>query len=63
VSAFAPIGPPNSAAVRQFHQGETMRYSFVIYNPHLDPATGQPQLQTIFRDGHLFSPEKRSGSH
>jgi hypothetical protein len=31
-----------------------MRYSFVIYNPHVDPATGQPQLQTqvrVFRDG------------
>ena len=31
-----------------------MQYSFVIYNPQLDSATGQPQLQTqvrIFRDG------------
>ena len=47
------IDPANSAAVRHFHLGETMRYSFVIYNPHLDPATGQPQLETqikIFRD-------------
>jgi VWFA-related protein len=46
--------PANSAAVRQFRQGETMRYSFVIYNPRLDPATNQPQLTTqvkIFRDG------------
>ncbi len=46
--------PANSAAVRHFRLGETMRYSFVIYNPHLDTATGQPQLQTqlrIFRDG------------
>jgi hypothetical protein len=46
--------PANSAAVRQFRQGESMRYSFVIYNPHLDPAKGQPQLQTqvkIFREG------------
>ena len=45
--------PAKSAAVRQFRQGENMRYSFVIYNPHVD-ATGQPQLQTqvkIFRDG------------
>ena len=44
----------NSAAVRQFRQRETMRYSFVIYNPRLDPSTGQPQLETqvrIFRDG------------
>ena len=48
------LDPTNSAAVRQFRQGETMRYSFVIYNPCLDPATGQPQLQTqvrLFRDG------------
>jgi VWFA-related protein len=46
--------PANSAAVRYFRLGETMRYSFVIYNAHLDPATGQPQLQTqvrVFRDG------------
>ena len=48
------IDPANSAAVRQFRQRDTLRYSFVIYNPHLDPATGQPQLQTqvrVFRDG------------
>jgi VWFA-related protein len=46
--------PTNSAAVRQFRQGETMRYGFVIYNPKVDSATGQPQLTTqvkIFRDG------------
>lgn len=48
------LDPANRAAVRQFRQGETLKYSFVIYNPRLDPATGQPQLQTqvrIFRDG------------
>jgi VWFA-related protein len=48
------VDPAHSAAVRQFRQGENLRYSFVIYNPHLDPATGQPQLQTqvrVFRDG------------
>lgn len=48
------LDPANRAAVRQFRQGETLQYSFAIYNPHLDPATGQPQLQTqlrIFRDG------------
>ena len=48
------IDPSHSAAVRQFRQGENMQYSFVIYNPHVDPTTGQPQLQTqvrIFRDG------------
>jgi VWFA-related protein len=48
------IDPAHSAAVRQFRQGENMRYSFVIYNPHVDPTTGQPQLQTqvrVFRDG------------
>src|SRR6185436_9713369 len=45
--------PTNSAAVRQFRRGQTMKYSFAIYNSHLDP-TGQPKLQTqlkIFRDG------------
>jgi hypothetical protein len=48
------IDPAHSAAVRQFRQGENMQYSFVIYNPHVDSTTGQPQLQTqvrIFRDG------------
>jgi VWFA-related protein len=48
------LDPANSAAVRHFRQGENMRYSFVIFNPHLDPATSQPQLQTqvrIFREG------------
>jgi VWFA-related protein len=48
--------PANSAAVRQFRQGETMRYGFVIYNSRLDPATGQPQLTTqvrIFREGQV----------
>jgi VWFA-related protein len=51
---LSSFDPANSAAVRQFRQGESMRYSFVIYNPHLDPATSQPQLQTqvkIFREG------------
>lgn len=48
------LDPANSAAVRQFRQGQTMRYSFAIYNARLDPQTSQPQLQTqmkIFRDG------------
>jgi VWFA-related protein len=48
------VDPANSAAVRQFRQRDTLRYSFVIYNAHVDPATGQPQLQTqvrVFRDG------------
>ena len=48
------IDPANSAAVRYFRQGESMRYSFVIYNPHVDPTTREPQLQTqvrVFRDG------------
>ena len=52
-SDLSTIDPANSAAVRYFRQGESLRYSFVIYNAHLDPA-GQPQLQTqvrIFRDG------------
>jgi hypothetical protein len=50
---LANVDPANSAAVREFRQGENMRYSFVIYNPHVD-ATGQPQLRTqvrVFRDG------------
>jgi VWFA-related protein len=48
------VDPTNSAAVRRFHAGDALRYSFVIYNAHLDKATGQPQLQTqtrLFRNG------------
>lgn len=51
--AQTDLDSANSAAVRYFRQGESLRYSFVIYNPHLDPS-GQPQLQTqvrVFRDG------------
>lgn len=47
------LHPANSAAVRYFRQGDSLGYSFVIYNARLDPA-GQPQLQTqvrVFRDG------------
>ena len=43
-----------SAAVRRFHQGDDLRYSFVIYNARLSKDTGQPQLQTqarLFRNG------------
>ncbi|HSE19802.1 MAG TPA: VWA domain-containing protein [Pyrinomonadaceae bacterium] len=48
------VDPANSAAVRQFRQGENMRYSFVIYNPFVDEITSRLQLQTqvrVFRDG------------
>jgi hypothetical protein len=53
-SDLSKFDPTNSAAVRQFRQGETMRYGFVIYNARVEPASGQPQLTTqvrIFRDG------------
>ena len=44
----------NSAATRQLRRGQILQYSFAIYNPRLDKATGQPQLSTqvrLFRDG------------
>ncbi|HKC66460.1 MAG TPA: VWA domain-containing protein [Pyrinomonadaceae bacterium] len=43
-----------SAAVRRFHQGDDLHYSFVIYNARLRKETNQPQLQTqarLFRNG------------
>src|SRR6266566_2973904 len=43
----------NSAAMRQFKQGQILQYSFATYNPHLDKATGQPHLRSqvrMFRD-------------
>ena len=52
--ALPDFDAANRAAIRQFRMGETLRYSFVIYNPRLDPTSGQPQLQTqvrVFRDG------------
>jgi VWFA-related protein len=54
LNAASPGTTPSQNPVYQFRQGETMRYGFVIYNPRLDSATGQPQLTTqlrIFRDG------------
>jgi len=47
-------GNPTSPAIRQFQRGQVMQYGFIIYNAHLDKATGQPQLlvQTkVFRSG------------
>ena len=49
-----PLDMATSAAVRKFHQGDDLRYSFVIYNARLRRETGQPQLQTqarLFRNG------------
>lgn len=45
--------PTSSAAVRQFHRGQSLDYGLVIYNARLDKATSLPQLQVqvrIFRD-------------
>ncbi len=53
-NASQPADPARSAAVRQFHAGETLRYGFVIYNARLDQNASQPQLQTqvrLFRNG------------
>jgi VWFA-related protein len=44
----------NTAARRQFKQGQILQYSLEIYNARLDKATGQPHLSTqmrLFRDG------------
>jgi len=41
--------PANSAAVRNFRAGQTIGYSYVIYNARLDHATGQPNLQVQMR--------------
>ena len=43
------VDPANSAAVRNFRAGQTIRYSYVIYNARLDHATGQPNLQVQMR--------------
>jgi VWFA-related protein len=45
----ANIDPANSAAVRKFRAGQSVRYSFVIYNARLDGVTGQPKLQVQMR--------------
>jgi VWFA-related protein len=48
--------PLNSAAVRQFHSGEVLRYGFVVFNARVDKATNAPQVhfQTrLFRDGQV----------
>jgi len=43
------VDPATSAAVRKFRAGQTIRYSFVIYNARLDRATDQPNLQIQMR--------------
>jgi VWFA-related protein len=46
--------PQASPSLRRFRLGLVMLYSFVIYNSHLEKATGKPQLQVqarLFRDG------------
>jgi VWFA-related protein len=46
--------PASSAAVRQFHRGQLLKYGLVIYNAHLDKGNSEPQLQLqvrVFRDG------------
>jgi VWFA-related protein len=48
--------PEASPALRHFHQGLIMEFTYVIYNPQLDKSSGRPQLQTrlrMFRDGRL----------
>lgn len=43
-----------SAALRRFHQGDALRYSFVIYNARPSTDAGQPRLQIqarLFRSG------------
>jgi VWFA-related protein len=47
--------PTNSAAVRQFHYGSTIKYGAVIYNAHLDKS-GHPQLQIQVRILHEGKP-------
>ena len=46
-----------SAATRQFKRGQSLQYSFVIYNARLDKTTSQPQLRIqlrLFLDGKPF---------
>jgi VWFA-related protein len=46
--------PMNSAAVRQFHSGQILKYGFVIFNARLDKAASMPQVRVeirMFREG------------
>lgn len=53
----APVSSSRSAATRLFKRGQSLQYSFVIYNARLDKTTAQPQLRIqlrIFLDGQPF---------
>ena len=53
-----------SPAVRHLHRGMVLNYGYIIYNAHLDKATGHPQLTTrvrLFREGkEVFSGKELS---
>ena len=45
-----------SAAVRQFHSGEVLRYGFVVFNARVDKATNESQVHfqiRLLRDGQI----------
>jgi VWFA-related protein len=66
INASKPISAANSTAIpaiRQFRRGMFLAYSYTIYNPALDKATGKPNLTVqvnIYRDGKIVTEGKPS---
>lgn len=64
INASKPISAANSTAVpaiRQFRRGMFLAYSYTIYKPALDKATGKPNLTVqvnIYRDGKIVTEGK-----
>jgi len=60
-NALAMTATLASPAIRQFHRGSVVAYSFVVYNAKLDTATAQPKVWVkinLYRNGQLISDGK-----
>lgn len=55
--AISPIISNTNSAVRQFRAGDSLFYSYTVYNPKIDNVTKKPNLTTqlrLYRDGNLI---------
>ncbi len=56
VNAFATVSASSIPAIRKFHSGSILGYSYKIYNARIDKTTNQPVLSVqviLYRDGEI----------
>ena len=56
-NAFATVSASSIPAIRKFHSGSILGYSYKIYNARLDKTTNQPALIVqviLYRDGEVM---------